>query len=138
MSSAAPSPQPLRVFVVEDNTIIRQNLVATLEELAGITSAGWAATEHAAIDWLERDDTDWDLMTVDLMLAQGTGTQVVKASVDRRPDQKVVVLSNYTTPDLNARCRDLGVDAVFDKSTGIDALLDYCTQMQAERSASHR
>jgi hypothetical protein len=37
-----------------------------------------------------------------------------------------VVLSNYATPDIRNRCAQLGVDAVFDKSNEIDALMDYC------------
>lgn len=41
----------------------------------------------------------------------------------------MVVLSNYVTPDMRARCMGLyGADAVFDKSTEIDALLQYCRQ----------
>ena len=42
------------------------------------------------------------------------------------PGQKMVVLSNYATPDIRMRCAQLGVDAVFDKSNEIDALVDYC------------
>ena len=38
----------------------------------------------------------------------------------------MVVLSNYATPDVRMRCAQLGVDAVFDKSNEIDALVDYC------------
>ena len=37
-----------------------------------------------------------------------------------------VVLTNYATPDIRMRCAQLGVDAVFDKSNEIDALVDYC------------
>jgi hypothetical protein len=40
----------------------------------------------------------------------------------------MVVLSNYATPDVRMRCAQLGVDAVFDKSNEIDALVDYCIQ----------
>ena len=45
---------------------------------------------------------------------------------ERSPGQKMVVLSNYATPDIRMRCAQLGVDAVFDKSNEIDALVDYC------------
>ena len=44
----------------------------------------------------------------------------------RAPHHKVVVLSNYATADIRQRCAQLGVDAVFDKSNEIDALVDYC------------
>lgn len=65
---------------------------------------------------------------VDLFLRQGSGLGVLAACRTRRPGQKMVVLSNYATPDVRMRCAQLGVDAVFDKSNEIDALVDYCVQ----------
>jgi len=50
---------------------------------------------------------------------------------ERQPHQKIVVLSNYATPDIRSRCAQLGVDAVFDKSNEIDALMDYCMNIDA-------
>jgi len=43
-----------------------------------------------------------------------------------RDEQKVIVFSNYVNAGVRKRCAQLGVDAVFDKSTEIDALVDYC------------
>jgi two-component system OmpR family response regulator len=43
--------------------------------------------------------------------------------------QRVIVLSNYATADIRARCLALGADAVFDKSTELDIFLDYCAQV---------
>jgi DNA-binding NarL/FixJ family response regulator len=63
---------------------------------------------------------------VDLFLRQGSGLGVLAACRERKPHQRVVVLSNYATPDVRMRCAQLGVDAVFDKSNEIDALVDYC------------
>jgi DNA-binding NarL/FixJ family response regulator len=53
---------------------------------------------------------------------------VLQAVSTRADDQYVVVLSNYATPTLRERCRELGADAVFDKSGDIDALLDFCRE----------
>ena len=49
----------------------------------------------------------------------------------RQAWQQVVVLSNYATAEVRKRCNALGVDAVFDKSNEIDALVDYCIAMAA-------
>ena len=69
----------------------------------------------------------WSLAIVDLFLKQGSGLGVLTACRNRKPTQKMVVLSNYATADIRQRCAQLGVDAVFDKSNEIDALVDYCT-----------
>ena len=64
------------------------------------------------------------------------GFRVLAACRTRRPGQKMVVLSNYATPDVRMRCAQLGVDAVFDKSNEIDALVDYCIVHGTQRAAA--
>ena len=123
----------LKTYIVEDNLTIRENLVGTLEELTCISAVGYAETEADARSWLEQHGEDWELAIVDLFLKQGSGLGVLQAVMARRPSQKVVVLSNYATPDIRKRCAQLGVDAVFDKSNEIDALLDFCIQQAAAR-----
>ena len=116
----------MRTYIVEDNPTIRDSLIGALEELAGVTAVGMAETEHEGAHWLMHHPSDWDLAIVDLFLKEGNGLGVLRACQRRHPRQKMVVLSNYATPDIRSRCLDLGVDAVFDKSNEIDALIDYC------------
>lgn len=125
-----PGNRTLRTYIVEDNLTIRENLVATLEELGGVASIGFAETEEQGSGWLTSHDGQWDLAIVDLFLKQGSGLGVLQACRERSVDQKVVVLTNYATPAIRARCTQLGVDAVFDKSNDIDALIDFCIELQ--------
>ena len=118
----------LKTFIVEDNPTIRENLIATLEEIAGVDVVATVDTENAARAWLNDGGNTWSLAIVDLFLKQGSGLGVLSKCRDRAPAQKVVVLSNYATADIRQRCEQLGVDAVFDKSHEIDALVDYCIQ----------
>ena len=118
----------LKTYIVEDNPTIRENLIGTLEELARIDPVGTAETENEGKAWLTENRDNWDLAIVDLFLKQGSGLGVLAACRDRPSRQKVVVLSNYATADIRQRCAQLGVDAVFDKSNEIDALVDYCIQ----------
>ena len=118
----------LKTYIVEDNATIRENLIGTLEELACVESVGIAETEEDGKAWLTKNPGQWDLAIVDLFLRQGSGLGVLAACRARQPHQRVVVLSNYATPDVRVRCAQLGVDAVFDKSNEIDALVDYCIE----------
>ena len=122
------TPVKLRTYIVEDNATIRENLIGTLEELAFVEAVGMAETEDDGKRWRSAHSDQWDLAIVDLFLRQGSGLGVLAACRDRKPGQKMVVLSNYATPDVRMRCAQLGVDAVFDKSNEIDALVDYCVQ----------
>lgn len=112
---------PLRTYLVEDSPIIRDNLIATLEELSPVRVVGTASGETEALDWLQCHPTD--LVIVDLFLTGGSGLGVLRS---RQASVRCVVLSNYVNPAMRARCLALGADRVFDKSTEIDDLIAYC------------
>ena len=116
----------LQAYVVEDNATIRENLIGTLEELTCVRVAGASATEEEALAWLVQHAQTWNIVIVDLFLKQGSGIRIAQRVTRSRPGQKVVVFSNYINASVRKRCAQLGVDAVFDKSTEIDALVDYC------------
>ena len=122
----------LKTFIIEDNATICENLISTLEELVNIEVVGTADTENAGREWLACPAQQWDLAIVDLFIKQGSGLGVLTALRVRQAHQKMVVLSNYATPDIRRRCAELGVDAVFDKSNEIDALVDYCIEQRVK------
>lgn len=117
----------LRAFVVEDNLAIRESLVEALSELAGIVTTGVAGSEKAAVAWLTNPANEWDVAIIDLILEPGgSGFGVLKACRDRKPTQKMVVLTGAANADVRRKCEALGSDGVFDKSIETDALMDYC------------
>ena len=117
----------LKAFIVEDSPVIRENLVAALEEMAPIEVVGTAEDEAGAIGWLTGADNRCDLVVVDIFLKSGSGLGVLKAAATL--PMKLVVLSNYATPDMRRKCLELGADRVFDKSNEIDALILYCCRL---------
>src|SRR3569832_2903453 len=122
-----------RAYIVEDSPPIRENLIETLEELALVEAVGIAETEREGKQRLAANDDYWDIAIVDLFLKEGNGLNIVEACRARRPTQKLIVLSNHATNAIRWRCAQRGADAVFDKSTEIDQLLDYCMTIQDER-----
>jgi DNA-binding NarL/FixJ family response regulator len=118
---------PLKAFIVEDSPVIRENLVAALEEMAPIEVVGTADDEASAVRWLAEHDCD--LAVVDIFLKTGSGLGVLEATSSSLRPTKVVVLSNYATPDMRRKCLELGADRVFDKSNEIDALILYCCRL---------
>ena len=116
----------LKTYIVEDNPTIRENLIATLEELANVDAVGSSDTENEGKAWLTENPEGWNLAIVDLFLKRGSGLGILEACQSRARPQKLVVFSNYATKEMRLKCAQLGVDAVFDKSTEIDALVNYC------------
>lgn len=123
------STEMLKIYLVEDSPVIRENLAETLGELADAAVVGYADSEDDAKAWLAAHADSWHLAIVDLFLKRGNGLPVLKAVASRPPAQKVVVLSNYASPEIRAECMRLGADAVFDKSTDVDELMEFCQRM---------
>lgn len=124
----------LRTFVIEDSSLIRQNLVGALEELAPVRVVGGAASQLDAVLQLSMNALKCDLVIVDIVLKQGTGLGVLAEPAVHRAGRRFVVLSNFATPDIAQRALQLGAERVFDKSRDIDGLIDYCRELAAQLS----
>ena len=119
----------LKAFIVEDSPVIRENLIAALEELAPVHVVGTAEDEPGAVTWLVNADHACDLVIIDIFLKRGSGLGVLRAVSHLGKPMSLVVLSNYATPDMRRKCMELGASRVFDKSNEIDALIQYCTRL---------
>ncbi|NML86054.1 response regulator [Polaromonas sp.] len=121
----------LITYLAEDNAIILENLIDALREIADVKVAACSATQAEASRWLDLHDGAWHLAIVDLFLKEGNGLGVLAGCRKREPYQKVVLLTNFATAEIRKRAAELGADAVFDKSTELDALFAYCREQTA-------
>ncbi len=126
----------LHAYVAEDNPSLCETLVGTLQELTCVRVISTGHTEAQASAWLSQHPADWDLLVVDLFLRGGSGMHLVESLGPRARWQKIVLFSNYVTAGVRKRSAQLGVDAVFDKSTELDALVDYCARLCFLRSTA--
>jgi DNA-binding NarL/FixJ family response regulator len=123
------SMSQLRAFIVEDNPVIRENLIATLEELTPVTVVGTAEDETTAGSWLRENHRDCDLVIIDIFLSNGSGLGVLRTAHELQVKSRLVVLTNYATPNMRAKCLSLGATKVYDKSNELDALVEFCTRL---------
>lgn len=119
----------LKTYIVEDSPVIRENLVAALEEMTPVEVVGTAEDEVSAKHWLDERSNQCDLVIIDIFLRKGSGLGVLQGLTQSHRDCKRVVLSNFATPDMRRKCLDLGAHRVFDKSNEIDALIGYCLRL---------
>jgi DNA-binding NarL/FixJ family response regulator len=120
----------IRTFLVEDSSMVRENLIAALEENTPIQVIGVAEDEASAIAWLTSQREPCDLLIVDIFLRSGTGIGVLKGINSVSRSMKRLVLSNHATADIRAKCLELGASEVFDKSNQLDEMLLYCNRLQ--------
>jgi two-component system, OmpR family, response regulator len=121
-------------YLAEDNEAIARNLVETLQEICEVKVVAVGATQTEASQWLALHEGEWDLAIVDLFLKEGSGLGVLAGCRNRSFRQKVVVLTNYATPEIRKRATELGANAVFDKSSELEQLFAYC----ADQTAQHQ
>jgi DNA-binding NarL/FixJ family response regulator len=129
---------PLKTYIVEDSPVIRDNLIATLEELTPVKVVGTAEDEATALAWLAQGDHPFDLVIIDIFLKGGSGLGVLRHATGLQRDAKLVVLTNYATPDMRQKCLELGADKVFDKSDEIEGLIQYCGRLAAGEALDSR
>ena len=126
----------LKTYLVEDSPVIRENLIATLEELGPVELVGMAEDEDTALRWLAESGNTVDLVIVDIFLRTGSGLGILRGAAPLRPQARFVVLTNYASPDMRRTCLALGAAEVFDKSNDIDALITYCSILAASKTAA--
>lgn len=121
----------LITYLAEDNATILENLIESLREIADVKVTAHSATQAESTRWLDTHDGTWHLAIVDLFLKEGSGMGILAGCRNREWYQKVVILTNYATPEIRQRAAELGADAVFDKSTELDKLFAYCREQTA-------
>ncbi|HZQ06202.1 MAG TPA: response regulator transcription factor [Anaerolineae bacterium] len=104
----------MKVFVVEDSSLLRERLIRTLNGINGVHVSGSADTAQEAIQAIRQ--TQPDAIILDIRLREGTGFQVLEAV--KKPSQPplVIVLTNFAYPQYRKKYLDAGADYFFDKS----------------------
>jgi CheY-like chemotaxis protein len=125
---------PLNTILVEDSKTIQDTLVPALAELADARVIAIVSTAAGAKQAMDQWEGQWQLMVVDLFLSEGSGLEVLQAlrqrEAPRLANQHVYVLTNYATDDMRRRCKALGADGVYDKSTELEAFFERCISLR--------
>lgn len=130
------NPPLLRCFVVEDSPLILRNLTDTLEQVLPLQVVGSAVDEEGATEWIRAHPSGCDLMIIDVFLKAGIGLNVLVAARRHAPQARKVVLTNYATDAIRQRCLALDADRVFDKSSELEDLIAYCSDLASETGAA--
>jgi two-component system, OmpR family, response regulator len=116
----ATTNRPLRVLLFGDPSDANRSLSALLGERELIDIAGPATTTTAAV--VLADNFKPDVVLLDfhgLPVSTGYTVSLLK---DLSPAPLVIVLTHDGSAAMRRRCREMGVDAVFDKTTELEAV----------------
>lgn len=112
-----------RILLVEDSAVLSRRLVELLSEPGRLTVAAQAATQGEAV--LKLRETPYDVLVVDIELAEGNGVAVIRQARQLYQPQLqplIVVLTNYASDFVRDHCFAAGADYFLDKMRDIGRL----------------
>lgn len=128
------SKSPIRVYVVEDHTIVRQGLIALMETADDIEVVGEAGDGRTAVETIEARGGSIDVLLCDLALPGLSGLEVIRRVQGLDAPPRVVVLSMYHDPVWVKRALDAGASGYLLKGSGVRDVLDAVRAVAAGES----
>lgn len=108
----------MKIFILEDSIILRGKILVNLTELPNVQVCGMSGVASEALEIIEKQKPD--LALIDIRIFGGNGLDILKRAKELNPSMIAVVLTNYPYQEYRERCRELGADYFFDKSTEFD------------------
>jgi DNA-binding NarL/FixJ family response regulator len=125
----------MKVFVVEDSTLLRERLVQSLTTIHGIQVSGYAATAQDAISQIHQSHPD--AIILDIRLKEGNGLQVLQEVKVRGQPPLVIVLTNFAYAQYRKKFLDAGADYFFDKSNEFEQVVVVLRQQLKKKSGDN-
>lgn len=118
----------MNIFIVEDSLLIQNRLVRFVEEMHDMNIIGIAADTHSAEQGILSNSTDAIIM--DVQLTDGNSFQLLKTIKNKKPNIKVLVLTNHSTESNRLHALRGGADDFLDKSTDFNLVPDILHKWQ--------
>ncbi len=129
MGKGAKKCDMYKLLLVEDSALIRDVIVDMLQDCDQLAIKGIATTSDEAIDLLNHQQ--YDMIVLDIELAQGTGFDVVRHTHQQQYPFKpphIVMLTNHGNHYYRSLAQHMGVDYFFDKSLQFDECIEVIQQ----------
>jgi DNA-binding NarL/FixJ family response regulator len=118
----------MNIFIVEDSLLIQNRLVRFVEEMPDMNIIGIAADTQSAEQAILNNSTDAIIM--DVQLTDGNSFQLLKTIKNKKPNIKVLVLTNHSTESNRLHALRGGADDFLDKSTDFSLVPDILHKWQ--------
>jgi DNA-binding NarL/FixJ family response regulator len=120
-----PGRHTIRVFLVDDHTVVRRGMRAFLDMLPDIQVIGEAADGQAAVDELavlDKADQLPDVVVMDLLMPRLDGVAATSAIRQRHPGVQVVALTSFSEAERVHAALEAGAAGYLLKDAEADEL----------------
>jgi DNA-binding NarL/FixJ family response regulator len=112
----------MKVLIVDDSAVVRVRLADLLLEVEGVESVAQAENGQQALELVK--SLKPDVAIVDVRMPRRSGIDLLEDVRKSRQTLKVIMLTNYPTPENREKCLSLGADYFFDKSSEIEEVVN--------------
>lgn len=126
------TPSPLRVFVVDESTLVRERLTRHIGPDGAACIVGEAEDVETALQGIA--DTEADVVVLDLRLIDSNGMDLLHALRGRTDPIVTIVLTNYASPVFREASVVAGADYFFDKTTEFDLAMETIARLAREKA----
>ncbi|OGS92274.1 MAG: DNA-binding response regulator [Gallionellales bacterium GWA2_60_18] len=117
----------IEILVVDDHALIRNGLKMLLEDNPDFHIKGEAENGMQAIDMVRKQH--YDLVLLDIGLADKHGIEVLKQLKTEHPDIKIIVLSMYPEDQYGVRALKAGAMGYINKQSAPEKLVSAISQV---------
>jgi DNA-binding NarL/FixJ family response regulator len=122
MNHVLPHIKKTRILVVEDHAIVRDGFVALINREPDIEVCSEAASAVEALELIESAKPD--LVIADLILAEGSGLELLKTARSRYPYLPFLIISMQDEEIYAERCIKAGASGYIMKHSATDEFLE--------------
>jgi DNA-binding NarL/FixJ family response regulator len=112
----------IRVFIADDNRLLREGLVSMLTEQEDMTVIGAAESGNKALEQIK--DLQPDVALVDISMPDKDGLEVTRALYNDLPSVKVIILGMPDLTDEIMTCIEAGATGYILKESSFDYLVE--------------
>jgi len=112
----------IRVFIVDDSSLMRERLTTMLSELPEVEVVGQAQDALEAVSLIRKLKPD--AVILDIRMPRGNGIDVLEKIKRFQSAPLVIVFTNYPYPQYRKRCMKAGADFFFEKATEFEKLME--------------
>ena len=105
----------MKLFVIDASPLGQKGMVDLLSDINGIEIAGSTNDMNTIHDMLRENDTD--VIIMDIEMPERNGIDILTWIKARYPSVIIIICSNLSYPQYRMRCREVGAEFFFDKST---------------------
>ena len=119
----------IRIFIVDDHPMVVEGIRSILTQLTDVEVAGHAMNAASCMGYFVNNSAD--LVLLDINLPDQSGIDVCKALLKRKPELKVISLTNFDQLTYLQNMKDAGAKGYLLKNSSADEIEKAITTVMA-------